>query len=143
MQRDRPAEPKIWMAGCHLVGLLVVGAALALLFWGVRQPLHRTRQFNLQRVAQLEQLLANAIDLRRGVDVSAATHHELELSIRATGSFAGLCQLLWEVERLPRIASVRRLDVHATAEADAHQFDLTYVLYYGLQSTMAAPATTL
>jgi len=65
---------------------------------------------------------------------SISSHSLAEVSISGTGSFAGICRFLDEINQLTRITKISRLQLASDSESQHYPFQVTFVLVYGIQS---------
>ncbi len=83
----------------------------------------------LTRLAERTQL--NIRDYRPGVIVRKDTHSELEIKLSSVGSYAGICQFLDEVARIPRLCRVSGLEIRASnTSGEAYLIDMTFRIYF-------------
>lgn len=73
-------------------------------------------------------------DFRRGQVKSAATHSAVSITVEGEGGYRGICGVLDAVAKLPRLASLTKLSVETGPTAKRYEFELRYVLYYGLSA---------
>jgi len=74
------------------------------------------------------------LDQRRRPASVLQTHSESEIHFNCTGSFTSVCQFLQEVSQLARIAKISNLNIESGKESQEYPFQVTFVLYYGVES---------
>lgn len=73
-------------------------------------------------------------DFRRGNTQQHEQYSQFTMHLKMEGSYAGICGLLDRMSRLPRIATIERMEIRQASSAGNHPLDLTLVLYYGMTS---------
>ena len=61
-------------------------------------------------------------------------HAQASANLTGFGSFASICRFLDEVRQIPRITEIAQLKLDSDQNSSEHPFQITLVLYYGLDS---------
>ena len=86
----------------------------------------------LNRVAQ--EVGLHVLELRWGATEVTPSYTQAEVQLECDGSYASVCRFLEEVSRLTRITDIAQLQLEADTESRNRPFQVTFVLYYGLDS---------
>ncbi len=86
----------------------------------------------LNRVAQ--EVGLHVLELRWGATEVTPSYTQAEVQLECDGSYASVCRFLDEVSQLTRITDIAQLQLEADTEARNHPFQVTFVLYYGVDS---------
>ncbi len=86
----------------------------------------------LNRVAQ--EVGLHVLELRWGVTEVTPSYTQAEVQLECDGSYASVCRFLDEVSQLTRITDIAQLQLEADTESRNHPFQVTFVLYYGVDS---------
>ncbi len=86
----------------------------------------------LNRVAQ--EVGLHVLELHWGVTEVTPSYTQAEVQLECDGSYASVCQFLDEVSQLTRITDIDQLQLEAVTESRNHPFQVTFVLYYGVDS---------
>jgi Tfp pilus assembly protein PilO len=71
-------------------------------------------------------------DYRPGAEMKLEKHSEKEVTISCLGTYRGICQMLANLEHLPRVAKVYNLSITASNEAnDLRSVEIRIRLLYG------------
>ncbi len=71
-------------------------------------------------------------DFRRGNTQQHEQYSQFTMQLKMEGSYEGICGLLDRMSRLPRIATVEKMEIRHANSAGNHPLDLTLILYYGM-----------
>lgn len=86
----------------------------------------------LNRVAQ--EVGLHVLKLRWGATEVTPSYTQAEVQLECDGSYASVCRFLDEVSQLTRITDIAQLQLEADTESRNHSFQVTFVLYYGVDS---------
>ena len=86
----------------------------------------------LNRVAQ--EVGLHVLELRWGATEVTPSYTQAEVQLECDGTYASICRFLDEVSQLTRITDIAQLQLEADAESRNHPFQVTFVLYYGVDS---------
>jgi Tfp pilus assembly protein PilO len=86
----------------------------------------------LNRVAQ--EVGLHVLELRWGASEVTPSYTQAEVQLECDGSYASVCRFLDEVSQLTRITDIAQLQLEADTESRNHPFQVTFVLYYGVDS---------
>ena len=86
---------------------------------------------NLAQLADEQGL--QILDYRRGRVLRSATHLQLEIGLKCTGSYASVCAFLDGVARLPRISSTKDVLIRPEDTLGMRSVDLVLDLFYGMR----------
>jgi len=87
---------------------------------------------DLSRVA--ESVGLHLEELRWGAPEVTPSYTQAEIQVDCTGSYASICRFLDEVGRLTRITDIAQLRMEADSESPSHTFQVSFVLYYGVDA---------
>ena len=71
-------------------------------------------------------------DFKRGAAFETAGCSAVTVSVSLRGSYRGVCQLVEEISRLPRLTELTEMVIRRENEATDPSVKVTYALYYGL-----------
>ena len=86
----------------------------------------------LNRVARKVGL--HVLELRWGTTEVTPSYTQAEVQLECDGTYASICRFLDEVSQLTRITDIAQLQLEADTESRNHPFQVTFVLYYGVDS---------
>ena len=69
-------------------------------------------------------------DYRRGNAVDAATHSQLEIHLKTSGSYPSICGFLDRLANFPRVVKVQWMQLAASNHSQIYPLDMTLVLYF-------------
>ena len=73
------------------------------------------------------------LEYRRGQVQRAKTHTQLDVGLKCTGSYAGLCAFLDQVAQLQRISSTTEISIRSENIPAMRSVDLVFKLFYDMQ----------
>ena len=71
-------------------------------------------------------------DFQRGAALQTAGYSAVSVSVSLRGSYRGICQLVEEISKLPRLAELTEIVIRRETETNDRSVSVTYALYYGL-----------
>jgi Tfp pilus assembly protein PilO len=96
-----------------------------------RLPLRSPAQDFIERATQL----ASAHDVKMemctaSAPATGATHSQVEVACRLSGSYAGICRYLAAIDHLSQVSKVSHLEISSVQESDAYPAQVVFQLYY-------------
>jgi len=76
----------------------------------------------------------HVLQLQWGATEVTPSHTQAQVQLECDGSYASVCRFLDEVSQLTRIADISHLQLEADPESQNRPFQVTFVLYYGVNS---------
>jgi len=73
-------------------------------------------------------------DYRLGSKESMTKYSKAEISLQCSGSFAGICRFLYEIDQLSRITEISSLELESSTNFGGYPFQVSFVLYFGATS---------
>jgi len=71
-------------------------------------------------------------DFQRGAAIETAGYSAVTVSVRLRGGYRGVCQLVEEISKLPRLAELTEMVIRRETDTNDRSVSVTYALYYGL-----------
>lgn len=99
-----------------------------------RMPRRTSTQEFIERITQLAEITGMEMELcSAAAPQTYASHSQVEVTCRTSGSFASVCQYLAAIDQLSQISRVSSFEIDAAANSRAYPVHLTFQLYYRAQ----------
>lgn len=96
-----------------------------------RMPRRTSTQDFIERVTQLAATTGMQMEIcSSAAPQMFATHAQVEVTCRLTGSYTSVCRYLAGVDQLTQISKVSSLEIDSGVNSDAYPVHITFQLYY-------------
>jgi Tfp pilus assembly protein PilO len=83
------------------------------------------------------------VSYQPGTVSKGGTYGTMQIQLVCDGRYEGICRFLQQLDELPRLSTVERMEVSAPARGDVYSFQLTLDIYFASSATVArAPRKT-
>lgn len=96
-----------------------------------RMPRRTSTQEFIERITQLAAITGMEMELcSAAAPQTHNSHTQVEVTCRASGSYASVCQYLAAIDQLSQISRVSNFEIDAATNSHAYPVHLTFQLYY-------------
>ena len=71
-------------------------------------------------------------DYRPGTVTTLGEYSRMEIGLSCAGNYNGICDFMYRLATLPRLANVTKLDILVPAPEEMYTLNMTLVIYFGV-----------